>query len=241
MGKKKTTTNAKQKKASQTATNPQPKPLDSVIQQLISDLENNMHYFILEENIETNLTGRDRQRLFSARSRNYGFIDKTFDIARDNPSFMPPNFNMDNLYSNLREMEELRQLMYVLQQFLQLVTNCFMQQADLCYRDALRIYASLQEQTRARVPGAAPLYEALHDFFRRRRRTTDEPTEKELERDIKRLLHGTADGEIIINNESPQISGGVHEVIDNVHTGKKAIKETIQASVDEGVSTRKRK
>jgi hypothetical protein len=131
--------------------------------------------------------------------------------------------------------------MLLLQQFLNIVTSSFMQQADLCYRDALRIYASLQEQSRARVPGATQLFEALQDFFHRRRRASDEPTEKELERDIKRLLHGTADGEIIIENESPKVTGGVHKVIDNVHTGRTAFKETEEAVIDEGVSTRKRK
>jgi len=116
-----------------------------------------------------------------------------------------------------------------------------MQQADTCYREALRIYNTLHEQTKARVPGADPLFQALQDFFRRRRRPGDEPTEKELERDIKRLLHGTADGEIIIQNETPKVSGGVHRVVDNVHKGKIAVKETEEAVIDEGASVRKRK
>jgi hypothetical protein len=229
----------------QTATTPQTKAqqkdeLDAIIREIITMIEDKMHFFITEEHIETNLTGRDRLRLISARSRNYGFIDKAFDIARDNPDFMPPHFDSQHLYYNIRELEDLRQLMYVLQQFLQLVTNCFMQQADLCFRDALRIYASLQEQTRARVPGASPLFEALRDFFRRRRRTGDEPTEAELERDIKRLLHGTADGEIIIKNESPKVSGGVHTVVDSIHTGRSAFKETEHGEINEGSTERKK-
>jgi len=240
MSKQKTTTGANQTTNSTSASDTQPRPLDSVIQQLIYDLENNMHHFMSSENIDNNLTGRDRLRLFSAGVRNYGFIDKAFDIARDNPQFMPPNFDIDKLYTNLRELEDLRQLMLVLQQFLQLVTNCFMQKADICYRDALRIYGSLQEQTKNRVPGAEPLFEALRTFFRKRRRQGEEPTEMELERDFKRLIHGKADGEIIIKNESPHISSGVHEVIDNVHTGRSAFKETEQASIDEGSSVHKK-
>jgi hypothetical protein len=46
-----------------------------------------MNWFIQADEISRRLTGRDRLRLISARSRNYGFIDKAFDIARDNPSF----------------------------------------------------------------------------------------------------------------------------------------------------------
>jgi hypothetical protein len=195
-----------------------------------------MQYFTEEENVETSLTGKDRSRLFSAGVRNYGFIDKAFDIARDNPSFMPPHFNIDALNTNLRQLEDLRQLMLTLQQFLQLVTNAFMLKADFCYRDALRIYAGLQEQSKNKVPGAEPLYEALKTYFKRRRVESDEPTEIELEHDIKRLVHGKADGEIIIQNETPHITGGFHKVVDNVHKGHSAFKENLQAEVDEGKS-----
>jgi hypothetical protein len=226
--------NQKTTKAGHSASAPQQKDLDAIIREIIAELEGKMHFFIEEENVQNNLSGKDRRRLFSAGVKNYGFIDKAFDIAKDNPSFMPPNFDAERLYTNLRELEDLRQLMLVLQQFLQLVTNCFMLKADFCYRDALRIYASLQEQTKAKVPGAEPLFAALKTFFHRRKREGDEPTEMELERDIKRLIHGKADGEIIIENESPHITGGVHKVIDNVHTGKSAFKETAEVEIDEG-------
>jgi len=235
----KQTTTPKKKTPAKTAKSAQPRPSDSYIEQLINDLENSMQFFITDENIQSNLTGRDRSRLFSAGVRNYGFIDKAFDIARDNPQFMPAHFDITRLNQNLRDLENLRQLMLVLQQFLQLVTNAFMLKADFCYRDALRIYASLQEQTRNRVPGAEPLFNALRTFFHRRRRQSDEPTEKELERDFKRLIHGKADGEIIIENETPHLTAGVHKVIDNVHTGRSAFKETEQASIDEATTLHK--
>jgi hypothetical protein len=37
-------------------------------------------------------------------------------------------------------------------------------------------------------------------------------------------------GEIVIKNESPHVSGGVHEVVDNVHIGRSAFKETVAES-----------
>ena len=55
----------------------------------------------------------------------------------------------------------------------------------------------------------------------------------ELERDIKRLIHGKADGEIIIKNERPNMVGGVHEVIDNVHKDKTAFKAQEQGEITE--------
>jgi hypothetical protein len=182
---------------------------EQAIRDLIAKLEGEMAQFVDLKGIETNLTGTERRRLFGSGVRNNGFVDKAFDIARDNPQFMPPHFNSAVLDDNMHLLEELRQLVFVLQQFLQMASNAHLIQSDHCYRDALRIYGSLREQTRSRVPGAEPLFEALRNFFRRRRRVGDEPTEMQLERDIKRLLHGKADGEIIIQHESPEVSKGV--------------------------------
>jgi hypothetical protein len=203
------------------------------VAQLIALLEERMQHFIDVEGVDNNLTGRDRQRLISAGVRNNGFIDKTFDIAHDNPEFLPPHFSMEQFTENIRRFEELRQLMLVLQQFQQLAASAFMQQADVCYRDALRVYGSLREQTRSRVPGAEPLFEALMTFFHRRRRAGAEPTEHELELDFKRLVHGKADGKIEIVNESPKMVEGVHKVVDNVHKNRAVIKESADVEVDE--------
>ena len=208
---------------------------DLWIREFSAQLEEMLADFNDGFDIETNLTGLDRKRLTSARVRNNGFIDKAFDVARDNPAFLPPNFDSWYLTYKMRDLEDLRQLMAVVEQFQHSVVDAFIIQADSCFRDALRIYNSLNEQRRARVPGAAALFEILAIYFRTRRRsTTDEPTEKQLERDVKRLIKGTADGEIIIKNEAPRAKGGVHEVIDNVRSGRTAIKGTVEESVDEG-------
>jgi len=45
------------------------------------------------------------------------------------------------------------------------------------------------------APGAEPLFRALNTFFSRRRKpANEEPTEMEIERDVKRLLHNKEDG-----------------------------------------------
>jgi hypothetical protein len=93
-------------------------------------------------------------------------------------------------------------------------------ESDVHYRRALRIYDSLQEQTRSRVLGGEPLFEALRTFFKRRKRNKGEPTEQQIEKDVKKLVKGKADGEIIIKNESPRASGGRRTVVDNVRKGR---------------------
>jgi hypothetical protein len=80
------------------------------------------------------------------------------------------------------------------------------------------------------------LYRILLTFFRRRRPRANETerTEKEMERDFMKLIHGNADGKIEIINEQPHFSGGVHKVVDDVHTGHTAIKKSAEAEIDEG-------
>ena len=214
---------------------------DLYTREFIRRIENMIGEFVEEFQIKENLTGTDRRRLTGAGVRNNGFMDKAFDIILDNPEFMPPNFDISILRWNMREMEDFRQLFLVLQQFTQLASNAYLLQADHCYRESLRIYSTLQEQARNRVPGAQPLFNALRTFFSRtRRQPADEPTYNEVERDVKRLLHGTADGEIVIKNETPRVKSGVREIIDNTHRGKSAFKEEIEASVDEGTGERKK-
>jgi len=204
--------------------------------ELLSDIETMMNEFIEDFEINTNLTGKERQRLFGAGVRNFGFIEKAYDIGVENPDFLPRNFNIQMMESNLRDLEEARQLYWLLQQFLNAANEYMLMRADICFKDALRVYGNLREMARARVPGADVLYHSLLTFFRRRKpRNTDgsEPTQKELERDFMKLIHGHADGDIEIINEQPHFTGGVRKIIDNVHTGHTAIQETGKAEVKE--------
>jgi len=209
------------------------KPLNGIgageLNGLIAQLEERAQFFIGAEGIGFNLTGRDRQRLFGAGVKGNGFIDKTFDIARDNPEFMPPNFDMPAFTADIGKFEGLRQLTLVLRQFQKAADDAFIQQSDRCYREALRVYGSLREQARARVPGAEPLFEALMTFFRRRRKQNAAPTGHELENDFKKLLHGKAGGKIEIVNEAPKLSAGVHKVVDAVNKGRAVIEGKAEA------------
>ena len=213
---------------------------NELIEEMVDDIMEMTDKFKVVENIDSVMNGTERLRMFGPGVRNYGFMDKAWDIANDNPLFTPPNMNVQQMGSLMRDIEDLRQLAFVLEQFLQVVSDLLLIKSNETYRMALRIYRTLQEQARNRVPGAAPLFEALLQFFRRRRRITeDEPTVKELEHDVKRLLHGTADGEIVIKNEQPHVSGGVHEVVDDVHTGRVAAKATEEIEVDDNSKRRK--
>ncbi|MCL2289196.1 MAG: hypothetical protein FWC34_00595 [Bacteroidetes bacterium] len=174
------------------------------------------------------LADAERRRLLGSGIRRYGFIDKVSDLAAGNPEFVPPFMNLEDLKDLIRQIEILRNTSANLQQLLRMVNDELLVDGDEAYRLALMYYNSVRDAARRRVPGAAALLNMLRPFFSRSRRRSDEPTEKEIERDVKALLHGTKDGEIIVKNENPTTSGGVHEVVDEVHSGHAAIKETFE-------------
>jgi hypothetical protein len=127
----------------------------------------------------------------------------------------------------------------LLQAFARAVSNSMLVYSDEAFTMSLIFYNMVREMSRRGDPTATVLFDTLRPFFRRRTPTTAEPTAKQLEKDIHGLLHGTKDGEIIIKNETPRTQAGVHEVIDNVHTGRTAIKGTVEESVDEGTERKK--
>ena len=182
---------------------------------------------------ENALSDVERRRQLGSGVRRYGFIDKVSDFALANPEFIPAYMDEEELKSLIREIELLRDIMSYLQQLLRMTGDMLLVTGTDAYRIALMYYGAVREAANRRAPGADAIFRMLNSFFKRPRRTKDEPTEHELERDLRALLHGHKDGEIIIKNESPHTSGGMHEVIDSVHTGHTAVKETNQLNINE--------
>ena len=203
------------------------------ITNLIGQVQDLMDDFSSIEEVNSTLSTAERRRLIGAGVRNYGFIDKAFDIANDNPSFIPKFLTIDDLWKDMHNFEDMRQLVWVLEKFLQLANEAMLIRGDRIFRDALFIYNNLRELSRARVPGAQPLFEALLKFFRRRTRPGEtEPTVKELEKDFHALIKGTKDGKIVVENEKPKTTGGKRLVVDKTRSNKAAFKETEQGEID---------
>ena len=122
------------------------------------------------------------------------------------------------MVKNLVYLERARQLSMLLEQLRHLVDDFLLTSCDRAYRDALRIYGNLHEQSRGKVPGAEALFLQLRQYFtlhRHGRPNGAEPTEHEIERDVRALLHGTKDGDIFIENKSDTVVKGKKVIVDN--------------------------
>ena len=197
-------------------------PADIVLSALagvITLVEQSIHDLQRTLGINTDLTARQRSRLIGTQARNYGFVTSACEIVAENAAFQPTQFSVPDMAKNLAILDKAKQLTLAADRLRRLADDFQLLTSDTVYREALRVYGNLREMNNANVAGAEPLFEALSQFFAKRRQHSDEakPTEKELERDFKKLMHGKADGEMIVRHESPHKEGGVHEVVDDVH------------------------
>jgi hypothetical protein len=160
----------------------------------------------------------DRMRKISAGIKNYGFIESAFESAEANPLFVPAFLSMSTFSEEITDIEHKRALLLLLKQFEQEVSDSLLNSGDAAYHNALLYYNSLKEAAKQKVPVAEALFTALQPFFKKTLTNDGEPTEIQVERDVRSLLHGTKDGEVIIKHQHAESTGGVHEVVDDTHS-----------------------
>jgi hypothetical protein len=160
----------------------------------------------------------ERSRKISAGIKNFGFIENAFQSAEANPLFVPAYLSMSTFSEEITDIELKRALLLLLKQFEQEVSDSLLDSGDAAYHDALLYYNSLKEADKQKIPGAEALFKALQPFFKKTITNDGEPTEIQVERDVRALLHGTKDGEVIIKHQHAESTGGVHEVVDDTHS-----------------------
>jgi len=175
----------------------------------------------LENAMDFNLSTIERIRKRGSGVKRYGFLDKVSDVSSDNMQFAPQMFSDTALKDILRKIEELRNILLAINQFGRTINDLLLIAGDNAYQLALMYYNSVRELARRRVPGAEQTFRILQQFFRHGRRQDEEPTEEEVETDVRALLHGKKDGKIVIEHEKPHLVGGKHVVIDETHKDKR--------------------
>jgi len=174
-----------------------------------------------------NLTPIERRRLMGAGMRRYGFIDKLSDVITNT------KYESNEIKHCLRLLEMVRNLSVILETALRTNNDILLTLGNDAYRMALIIYRQIQIDSREGDAIAQTLFEILRKFFRPMgKRTSEEPTEAEVERDIKALLHGRKDGEIIVKNERDRIIKGKRTVVDETHKERAGFKETESGEIN---------
>ena len=98
---------------------------------------------------------------------------------------------------------------------------------------ALDYYKQVKVRADRGDPQAIELYRILRTCFTRgRRRTSAEPTNKEIERNVHAILTHKKDGEILVTGKAPKVIAGETTVVDDVRKGKAMVKETAKMKAD---------
>jgi hypothetical protein len=185
---------------------------------ILDDLDAVIGQFRALSDIE--LTDRERRRLQNSGIRRYGLIDKGSDLAAINPTYFPHGFSATGLKDTMRDIEFFRNLLQKIQDFNRLVSNSLFQYSDDAYRMVLVFYNYVRELARTGDTTAISIYNMLLPFFKHPKHGgSGEPTEPEVERDVRALLHGRKSGRIVIENVKPHLVGGVHKVVDEMGGG----------------------
>lgn len=133
---------------------------------------------------------------------------------------------MAQFSTDLAEFDLVRQFYLLVEKLQSLASDSMLLRSNDLFRESLRVYNSLKEQAKAGVPGARDLFMALEMYFKRKKVSEKQPTEAEEFRRAKSLIKGTAEGEMLIRNKKPKTSGGVHEVVEDIHKDRIAGKES---------------
>jgi hypothetical protein len=229
LAKLKTELKAARKKAELEAVNKGKNPKGAIPEEITADIN-----ALLMEAIDlfteygSTFTPLERNRKIAAGIKNWGFIQTAYTHAIANPQFVPNFLDMVMFKDAVDDYERKRVLLTLTQQFAKTIGDSMLTDSDSAYHDALDYYNFVKEAARQRVPGAEAEYNLLKPYFKKSKSTETgaEPTEKQIEQDVRSLLHGTKEGKIVIENEKPSVSAGKRAVADGIRTGHAEFKET---------------
>ena len=170
----------------------------------------------------TDLNSTDRRRLNGSGVRRYGFIEKVFEVSGEFPQFWPPfGEGREEMADYVKEIDVLRNLLIWFRFAARVVQDLLLIAGNEAFRVANAYYTFAREGARQKNPEAAQVFEMLRLFWKRRRRTTGEPTEIEVRRDFNALMRGTKDGTITVSNESDSIIKGEKVLVDETVPAKR--------------------
>jgi len=172
------------------------------------------------------LSDADRRRLVGSGVRRYGFIDKMSDLMTVHTEFVPSFLDVEKFKKRMRMLEEVRNINSLIAQITRANGDVLLLLGDEAFREAMIFYGSVRDASLRRVQGARELFRIMQQFYRRQKSHGDEPTESEVERDVRALLHNKKEGEIIIRNEKAHSEGGEHLVIDHTHSHHDALQHS---------------
>ena len=111
------------------------------------------------------LKPEDRQSMLKMGDKSLAFVEKTSELAANNPQFCPSYLNLDELNIDIADAVNLRALNNRLQQLSREIEDTIMLAGSEAFTQSLSFYNSVKQAARDNVPGAESLFEELKKRF----------------------------------------------------------------------------
>lgn len=111
------------------------------------------------------LTPNERMSMLKMGEKNLSFVEKSGELAANNPSLRPAYLDMDEFNIDVVDALGLRTLLNKLQQVTTSVDDTMMIAGGEAYNAALVFYASVKTAAEKNVPGAKTVYAELKKRF----------------------------------------------------------------------------
>ncbi|MDR0559638.1 MAG: hypothetical protein LBG92_05675 [Prevotellaceae bacterium] len=187
----------------------------------------------LFEQFAVTLSNAERRRTLGTGVKSIGFIQSAYLSAQTRSELMPSYLSLAQFSDDKDDFERKRELDSALSVFEKEAYDSMLVAGDVVYHDALAYYNTLKEAAKNKVPGAQHEFDLLKNYFHKSSSASAEPTEAQIERDVRSLLHGTKEGKIVIEKDIPAVEKAKLHVQDNVHLPNAAIDETVTEKLSE--------
>jgi hypothetical protein len=218
-------------KATPSTRRPSPNPPmpDKVLESILTDLARVKADL---EDYAANLRPLDRKRLNNIGLKKEGFTKRAYELALENPEFLPKFLSIEKLQEDYDYFNAVRMLFDINKQVGEFLWNILLQAADIFFTDTLEFYVIVREAAKRRIDPAETIYKELEIFFKRKK-GSGELTEKEFIRDARAYYHGKKDGKLAVENIRPKLTGGLHKVIDERFMDNAKFKESEDGEITE--------
>ena len=169
------------------------------------------------------LSHAERLRLSGSGVRRYGYIDVVSDTAAAYPKFWPACGNdtdTEQMKSLIRIIESLKNLRLFFDKGTRRVQDLLLLRGDQSYRLANRYYVAVREAARYQLGESETVWNHLRLYWKRKRKSNAEPTQKNVVRDAIALMRGTKEGTVCVSNTSDRVVQGVKTVVDETTSVK---------------------
>lgn len=122
------------------------------------------------------LTDQERNSLLGIDVNNKAFVEDALNAGRANPELLPRYISLENAENDLKLFEQMDEIIPILKQFLQKLTDTRLLAGSEAYMTSLMLYRLFTAAATAGMPGAEAVMKQLQPRFKKQGGTGSEPT-----------------------------------------------------------------